>query len=197
MIGQTAFLIGIPAFFITQKYRVSLRQIGFGWPPRRHYLWLGLKYGVGMMLLSIGLQLALIAILQLLAGPSTTQELKEVTSSLTAEKMLKENRSPAMLAVMLMIASILAPLSEEVFFRGFLYNAAKRRFGIIAGVAISSVVFAAVHFGPLAIIGIIPMGILLAVAYERTGSLWVPIMMHATNNFLAVIGTYLMPDLGI
>jgi membrane protease YdiL (CAAX protease family) len=150
-----------------------------------------------MLFISGGLQLLLQFALKSLAGPGTTQQLKDVTSQLTAEHMLQENRTPAMFIGMLIIAGIMAPLSEEFFFRAFLYNAAKRRFGIVGGVVLSALIFAVVHFGPLAIIGIIPMGILLALAYEKTRSLWVPITMHATNNIIAVILTFLYPNLGV
>jgi membrane protease YdiL (CAAX protease family) len=175
---------------------VSFPQIGFRSSPRVKDILRGFLYGIGMLLISGGLQFALQLSLHALAGPGPTQELKEVTSKLTAEHMLEENRSPAMFATMLIIAGVLAPFSEEVFFRGFLYNTAKKRFGIIAGVLISSLVFAAAHFGPLAVIGIVPMGILLALAYEKTGSLWVPITMHATNNLIAVTLSYLYPKSG-
>ena len=197
MIGQTALMIGIPVFFITQKYRISLPRIGFRWPPSGAEIRKGMLFGLGMMLLSAGLQIALMAALNRTVGPEGTQELKDVTSKIVAERLLKDNAGPAMLITLLLVAGVMAPLSEELFFRGFLYNAAKHRLGIVPGIILSALVFALVHIGPLAVIGIIPMGVLLALAYEKSGSLWVPIMMHATNNILAVTLTYLMPDLGI
>ena len=197
MAGQTALMIGIPVFFITQRYRVSLAQIGLRWPPRSADVHKGVVYGLGLFVMVVALQLVLLAAIRLFVGPGSARELEEVTSKLTAERMLKENRTVPMFLTMLVVAGVLAPLSEEIFFRGFLYNAAKRRFGIAAGALISGLVFGAVHFGPLAVIMIVPMGILLALAYEKTGSLWVPIAMHAANNFVAVTITFLMPNLRI
>jgi membrane protease YdiL (CAAX protease family) len=188
-------MIGIPALFITQKYRVSLPQIGFRWPPEQQHLIVGFKYGLILFLVVLVLQYGVMALLQMTAGPGTAKEVEDITSKLTAEKMLKDNRSGPMFFTMLIVAGVMAPFAEEMFFRGFLYNAAKRRLGIAGGAILSGVVFAAVHFGPLAVLLIIPMGIALALAYERSRSLWVPIAMHATNNFIAVTVTYLMPNL--
>src|SRR5688572_11693796 len=45
MMGQTALMIGIPIFFITQKYRIPLPKIGFRWPPHRGEIKKGVLFG--------------------------------------------------------------------------------------------------------------------------------------------------------
>jgi membrane protease YdiL (CAAX protease family) len=80
---------------------------------------------------------------------------------------------------------IMAPMAEEVFFRGFLFAGLLRRFGPIGAAAISGAVFAATHFdvallGP-AFIG----GSVFAFLYWRTGSIWPGIVTHTAQNGIA------------
>jgi hypothetical protein len=108
-----------------------------------------------------------------------------------------EKISSLQLKVLFALAgAVAAPIGEEIFFRGFLYNALKRRLSIPAAIVISGLVFAMAHFGPLAVIVIFPMGMVLAYVYERTRSLWVTIAMHATNNGLAFVLALAFPHLG-
>jgi len=52
---------------------------------------------------------------------------------------------------------------------------------------VSALAFALIHVSPLGVVLIFPMGVLLAYVYERTQSLWVPILMHAVNNGIGVL----------
>jgi uncharacterized protein len=84
----------------------------------------------------------------------------------------------------LMLGSIVAPIAEEVFFRGFLFAGLWQRcpFWISAGG--SGLIFAVVHLVPGAILPIGVLGFLLAWLREQTGSIWPSIVMHALNNML-------------
>ncbi|MGF1453719.1 MAG: lysostaphin resistance A-like protein [Opitutales bacterium] len=95
---------------------------------------------------------------------------------------------PAKMALMA-VAGLLAPWAEECFFRGVLYRAGKQVFSARGAVVLSAALFALAHinlyaFGPLFV-----LGVMLARAYECTGRLAVPIVMHAAFNLtnLAVI----------
>lgn len=84
-------------------------------------------------------------------------------------------------------AVAVAPLFEEAFFRGFAHPIIKQRWGTWAALLIVSVVFAAIHFhlpsaGPLFV-----LAIALGLAYELTGSLWTPIVMHALFNSTNIV----------
>ncbi len=93
------------------------------------------------------------------------------------------------LAAVLIVA--LAPLSEEIFFRGFMFGGLRRRFPLWAAAAISGAVFGLLHYTGPDSIGVVPqlavLGILLAWLYERTGSLWPPIILHVLNNAIALV----------
>jgi membrane protease YdiL (CAAX protease family)/uncharacterized RDD family membrane protein YckC len=84
-----------------------------------------------------------------------------------------------------------APLSEEVFFRGFMFGGLRRRLPMWAAALIAGAVFGLLHYTGPDSIGVVPqlavLGVLLAWLYERTGSLWPPIILHVANNGLALI----------
>jgi hypothetical protein len=82
----------------------------------------------------------------------------------------------------------LAPLAEEVFFRGFFYGGLRSRMPAWTAAAVSGLFFGFIHIttGNLAVVAQLTMlGIVLALLYERTGSLWPPILVHLVNNALA------------
>jgi membrane protease YdiL (CAAX protease family) len=96
-------------------------------------------------------------------------------------------RSPLVIAAMLLVACVLAPIYEELLFRAGLYRFCRQKLGRGAALIISGVCFGALHgnwagFLPLAILG---MG--LAVAYDATGSIRVPIIAHGLFNLNTVL----------
>lgn len=90
----------------------------------------------------------------------------------------------------IIVVAVIAPVVEELFFRGFLYTALRKRWGIVAAVILSSVIFSFFHFNVFNFIPIVIIGVALAYLYEITGSLGPPIMLHALNNLLSVIVVY-------
>jgi uncharacterized protein len=89
---------------------------------------------------------------------------------------------------------VIAPIAEEIFFRGFLYQAFRNSFGVWPGAILSGLVFGVIHFEFFKLVQLAALGVILALLFERTRSLWPPIMLHAINNTLAFI--YLMADSG-
>jgi membrane protease YdiL (CAAX protease family) len=88
---------------------------------------------------------------------------------------------------------VVAPVVEEVVFRGLLFQVLRRRLGLWVGIALSSVTFAIVHLElldrPLSLGALLVLGAWLAAAFHRTGSLVVPITAHALFNGVAVAAT--------
>lgn len=94
-----------------------------------------------------------------------------------------ENASPLTAAMALLLAVVLAPVAEEITFRGFFYNALRGRFSAVLSIAISSAFFAGIH--PQGIIGfpmLMAIGVMLAALREWRGSLIAPIVAHACTN---------------
>ncbi len=87
------------------------------------------------------------------------------------------------------VAVIVAPFGEECFFRGFLYNTLKDRWGTIAAAVVSSLMFASIHLALPQFIMLFTMGIFQCILYERSHSVRVPIFSHALFNSISVIAT--------
>ena len=90
---------------------------------------------------------------------------------------------------------IIAPIFEELYFRGILLTRWAVKWRIIPAVIASSVAFAFPHV--INIIGMFCVGCVLAVFYIRTKSLFVPITIHFVNNLIAWIMALLGTRFGI
>jgi membrane protease YdiL (CAAX protease family) len=92
----------------------------------------------------------------------------------------------AVLAV-LMIA-LLAPVAEELFFRGFVFAGLRTRWSLWPAAITSGLIFGSVH-APTGITTVVPLaalGVALCWLYDRTGSLWPCVIAHMINNGLAL-----------
>jgi len=88
--------------------------------------------------------------------------------------------------ILLMILIILiAPVCEEWFFRGVLYRLCREWSSEVPSALISGFLFSMVHREPIWFLPVLVLGYILAREYERTGSLWVPVSIHATQNALS------------
>ncbi len=185
---QNGLFVAVPAVYITRKYRQSLASIGFRWRPTGKELRTGVVLGFLMLVFGLSFGAAAQAVAQLLVSPEVLKGWLDAGKSLGNEDFIKDAiSSPVYRWMILIAAGALAPFGEEFFFRGFLFRAVRHRFGLAAGVVVSSIVFAAIHGAPLQVFLIIPIGIVLALAYHRTGSLWVVITMHAVFNSTQIL----------
>jgi membrane protease YdiL (CAAX protease family) len=85
-------------------------------------------------------------------------------------------------AVLVAGACVVAPVVEEIFFRGFIYPVLRDRWGMLAGVVASALAFAAVHPGLPNQAATFVLGAALAALYERSGTLVAPVVAHALFN---------------
>ncbi|MBA2123958.1 hypothetical protein B9J78_03350 [bacterium Unc6] len=95
------------------------------------------------------------------------------------------------------IAGIIAPVSEELFFRGFLYPALKVRNGKVLGILLSACFFSILHLNISSILPIFVLGILFAWLYENTGSIFPSIFAHSLHNTVTLSGMLLIKDMVI
>jgi hypothetical protein len=82
---------------------------------------------------------------------------------------------------------VIAPISEEIFFRFYIFRFIARGAGFPAGVIASSLMFALIHFNPSGAVIYLGIGCVLAWVYHRTGRLIAPIVAHATLNGIALL----------
>ncbi|MBI2513050.1 MAG: CPBP family intramembrane metalloprotease [Opitutae bacterium] len=118
--------------------------------------------------------------LQAIGLPDEPQDLLEIFGGV---------HSKPLLVAMLFVACVLAPVYEELLFRGAIFRFCRQRFGRAAALVVSATLFGAMHgnwagFVPLAV-----LGVALAVAYERTGDIRVSMLAHGLFNLntLAIV----------
>ena len=84
-------------------------------------------------------------------------------------------------------AVIFAPLVEEVIFRGYLYPVFKKFLGWESSLVFTSILFGLLHVDIVAFLPLSIFGALLAIVYERTKTLWAPILAHFLMNLLTIV----------
>jgi membrane protease YdiL (CAAX protease family) len=90
---------------------------------------------------------------------------------------------------------IAAPIFEEAFFRGFLFQGFSSSFmGPFGAIALTAGLWALIHtqYDLYGIGTIFCLGLLIGLARLHTGSLWPPIAMHAMANFVSTVETALL-----
>jgi membrane protease YdiL (CAAX protease family) len=97
---------------------------------------------------------------------------------------------------MLLLGGVTAPFGEELIFRGVLYPLLRNRWGLWPGVLSSSLIFAVVH-GDIAVgVSAFVLGIILALVFEYSRSLWSSVLVHVLNNGLKILLLYILVALG-
>jgi uncharacterized protein len=84
--------------------------------------------------------------------------------------------------------TVVAPVGEELFFRGYFFGALRNWRGVWPAAIITGLVFGAIHLGSAPVGQLVPLAVLgvgLCLLYAWSGSLYVPITLHAFNNGLA------------
>lgn len=82
---------------------------------------------------------------------------------------------------------VMAPLFEEVIFRGVVLESTRARYGVLAAWLVSALVFGIVHVHPTIAVNAFAMGLVFGFIYLRSESLWSTIILHAINNGFAYI----------
>lgn len=98
--------------------------------------------------------------------------------------------------VIVLAVVLVAPIAEELFFRGVVYNAWEREHGTWVAVFGSAALFAAIHASLYLLLPIFVLGVVLALVYRSTRSLLAVMVMHAGFNAITVAIT-LLARLGI
>lgn len=94
------------------------------------------------------------------------------------------------LPVQIVLIAIVAPVSEEVCFRGMLFGGLRRRMPRLVAALVAGVVFGALHAasGLSAVPVLSVFGVILCLLYEKTGSVVPGILLHMLNNCVALLG---------
>ena len=93
-----------------------------------------------------------------------------------------ETDDPLRRASFVVFAVVVAPIAEEALFRGILLPLLVRRFGAAIGLGLVALGFAALHGDAGSFPGLAVLSVALSLAYARTGTILVPMAMHALFN---------------
>jgi len=99
------------------------------------------------------------------------------------------DKSTAALVAFAVLVTVLAPIAEEVFFRGYFFTALRGWRGVWPAALITGIVFGGIHAGSAPAAYLVPLaafGVGLCLLYWRTGSLYPCIALHCLNNSLAL-----------
>ncbi|MEN3940499.1 type II CAAX endopeptidase family protein [Prosthecobacter sp. SYSU 5D2] len=107
----------------------------------------------------------------------------------------RKSTDPLAKTLLVIAAAIVAPIVEEVIFRGFIYGVIKRFTDGYFAALCSALLFAVVHFHIGSMIPLAILALVFCAAYERTGSLAVPILMHAVFNGTSIALMLFFPEL--
>jgi membrane protease YdiL (CAAX protease family) len=96
------------------------------------------------------------------------------------------------LLLALFTGGLIAPIAEEVFFRGFVFAGLYRHLGLRRAIVLSAILFALVHILPTSWPPIFVLGVLFALLYERTGSIWPAVALHGAINSISFLALYVL-----
>jgi membrane protease YdiL (CAAX protease family) len=180
LIGSLAFEVALFAIAVTLATAADRGGIlALGWRPRRPSAWLGwTAIALGVAYLALFLYIALTHI----SGLQWAQPQQNVPSDLF--------KQPITAIPAIILTVVFAPICEESFFRGFVFNGLRRRVGTEQAAVFSGLLFAVAHFQPSLIIPFTVIGVGFAYAYRKTGTLYANIAAHVAFNTVSVVATY-------
>jgi membrane protease YdiL (CAAX protease family) len=109
-----------------------------------------------------------------------------------AVELLRKQWPVHMLVIQGFVTLVIAPVAEEILFRGILYTTIKQRGYPFAALWVTSFLFALIHFYPVGFLALIFLAVALVLLYERTQNLLAPILLHMFFNAVnfAIIVTH-------
>jgi membrane protease YdiL (CAAX protease family) len=172
----------IVLYFVLRKFRCGYADLGLG----AKNIVRDIKIGLGGYLMLIPV-LVVIMVFVLLVLRIFNYEPPETK----ALEILYETNRPKLLLVLTGLVTLLGPVMEELFFRGFAYPVVRKRIGAKSAIIVVSLVFSMLHLNIVSFFPILALGILLAYLYEKTGSIVPCIAVHVVHNTAVVFFVFL------
>lgn len=165
----------LPVVIIFAWRQVPWTALGFG-----RFNWTTLNLGCGLLVVSYMIILVHNLILNALGVETQGDEISRLFGMLNTPVWF------------FLVGALLAPLVEEIFFRGFLFQGFRARYGWIAGMLLSSAIFAIAHLDLASLIPTFILGNLLAYLYHRSNSIWPGVILHMLVNTVGLISVYVI-----
>jgi membrane protease YdiL (CAAX protease family) len=161
-------------WFTVRKYQVGWEKLGL-----RGFQGRTIGLGCSLMLLSFAFNFFYSLFLALF----------DLRAQVDLVPILAELSSPWLLLVG---GAVIAPVVEEIFFRGFVFAGLRQAYGWKRAAVISSALFALLHLTPAAFMPIFLLGYIFAYLYHRSDSIWPATLMHVLTNTLALGAAYVL-----
>jgi uncharacterized protein len=144
-------------------------------------------WGVGLLFTALPLVFG--------SSEMVSQWLKSPTGDESQEiiQIFRDSTQTGQRVSIILLAVVIAPVAEELVFRGYLYTVLKRFFGALPSLVFSGVLFGLVHVNVPALVPLFLLACTFTIAYEVTGSLFVPMAMHAVFNAINLVAVLLFP----
>lgn len=158
-----------------KKYKQFWSDLGFSKPTFRflHLLW-----QIPVMVVSI----LLTAIVSMLIFGERNAPNKNIDSEL-----LNSSPSPLLVIVFIIAIVVLAPIIEEIIYRGVLYKQLARKLPTLFAIVIVGIIFALSHFIPVLFIYYFVFSTALVLIFIFHKNIWAPIIAHGTMNLLVTL----------
>lgn len=180
-VGGLVYLIAVIATYaiIVRRQRGSWREIGFRMPPLVALLLTPVIFFGQLMLLAI-----VNVILRVIIGDFENPQVDALTDP--------SGFSWLNFVFVFTVGAIIAPIVEEMLFRGLLYQWLRSHTGAAAAILLSGAIFSVVHIYPVVLLPLFVVGVVLAAVFEWTRSLWITITLHFFQNAMAISLLFLL-----
>lgn len=169
---------------ITLVWRGStINSLGIRWPASKDWIRYGLLGGI------------LAAVFILLSG-AVIQKVHPQLPPQSFELILRAIQDKKQFMALLLVGSVLAPLSEELFYRGMVYPVFRWHWGKAGGMAAAGVIFGLAHMDLWRAIPLALGGMFLCYVYEKSDSILVSTMTHGIWNGILTIIIYFSINVG-
>jgi membrane protease YdiL (CAAX protease family) len=178
--------VGVYGLVILGVYLFAVRRPGSSWAALgiREFAWWWGPAAVGLLFVGFsGMVLINLVLVPLISGgPFENPQIEAITGG--------SRLSFGNLVLLLLLIAVVAPVAEELFFRGMLYPVMRRHWGPAWAIILNALVFALVHFIPILIPGLFFVGLILAWMREQSGSVLPGILLHALQNGVALLAIF-------
>ncbi|WP_346292959.1 type II CAAX endopeptidase family protein [Sphaerothrix gracilis] len=164
--------------WLGRKTKLRYRHL-FGPRPQRFSWVMATVLTVALLMFSLGAFQVSFYGLSFLAPELVEETLQQPPTLFTSETAVPWLYSSLMMLNVVMVA----PIAEEFIFRGVLLHRWGTKWNTPAAVVVSSLLFGILHTN---VVGLFVFGLVMALLYLRTRSLWAPIFCHMLNNILAI-----------
>lgn len=171
---QFVVMTGLTLLFLFLRGK-TLGQIGLRPFSKRNWFWKAIGCGIVLFFVMLFVSALLVSLFPQWAKPQAVTEM-----------IMQAHNDWEWFAVILMVC-ILAPISEELLFRGYFYHSLRNRYSMWSSVLVASLLFGCIHYDLFRLLPLTFTGICLNLVAIRSGSLWGAIVMHGVWNFMMTL----------